>query len=72
MNLLVYGSAELTERVCVVDSAQVSGHAKLSGDTLVCGNRWIDGNFRASTGTYRVNEKHESKAQRLRPAEDGL
>ena len=69
---LVYGQAELSERVRLEGTSQVSGHAKLSGDVLVCGNRWIDGNFHASTGVYRVNEKHESKAQRLRPAEDGL
>jgi UDP-3-O-[3-hydroxymyristoyl] glucosamine N-acyltransferase len=69
---LVYGSAELTERVRVEGTARVSGHAQLSGDVLVCGNRWIDGTFKANTGTYRVNEKRETKAVRLRPAEDGL
>src|SRR5208337_1207378 len=69
---VIYGSAELSERVRVEGTAQVSGHAKLSGDVLVCGNKWIDGNFRADRGVYRVNEKHESKARRLRPAEDGL
>ena len=69
---LVYGEAQLTERVRVEGTAQVSGHAILSGDVLVCGNKWIDGHFKAHTGTYRVNEKQESKAKRLRPAEDGL
>ena len=69
---VVYGQAELSERVRVEGTAQVSGHAKLSGNVLVCGNKWIDGNFRADRGVYRVNEKHESKARRLRPAEDGL
>jgi len=69
---VVYGQAELSGRVRVEGTSQVSGHAKLSGDVLVCGNKWIDGNFRADHGVYRVNEKHESKAQRLRPAEDGL
>ena len=69
---IVYGRAELTERVRVEGTAQVSGNAKLSGSVLVCGNKWIDGNFRASTGVYRVNEKRENESKRLRPAEDGL
>jgi hypothetical protein len=68
----VYGSAELTEQVRVEGTAQVSGHARLSGDVLVCGNRWVDGTFKASTGVYRVNEKRDAPSKRLRPAEDGL
>ena len=68
----VYGQAKVTEQVRIEGTAQVSGHAELSGDVLVCGNKWIDGNFKADTGVYRINEKRESKAQRLRPAEDGL
>lgn len=69
---LVYGQAELTERVRVEGTARVSGHAQLSGDVIVCGNKWIDGTFKADTGVYRVNEKRDAPRQRLRPAEDGL
>jgi UDP-3-O-[3-hydroxymyristoyl] glucosamine N-acyltransferase len=63
---LVYGHAELTERVCVVDSAQVSGHARLSGDCVVSGNCWIDGTFKASTGRYWKNERVQTKQERIR------
>ena len=69
---IVYGRAQLSDAVRIEDTAQVSGHAELSGDVIVCGNRWIDGNFRASTGVYRENPKVQTKSQRLRPAEDGL
>jgi carbonic anhydrase/acetyltransferase-like protein (isoleucine patch superfamily) len=69
---IVYGQAQLSERVRVLDSAQVSGHAILSGDVIVCGNRWIDGTFKASTGTFRVNEQVRTAAKRLQPAGDGL
>ena len=68
---IVYGKAEVTGKVCIVDSAQVSGTAKLSGDVIVSGNCWIDhGTY--TTGRLWRNEKHPSKAERLRPAEDGL
>ena len=63
---LVYGHAELTERVCVVDSAQVSGHAKLSGDVTVSGNCWVDGNTKASTGRLWKNERKIEKSERIR------
>lgn len=69
---IVYGQAEITGRVRILDTASVSGHAVLSGNALVCGNRWIDGTFKASTGTYRENAKVATKAQRLRPTEEGL
>jgi len=69
---IVYGRARLSDNVRVEGTAQVSGNAELTGDALVCGNRWIDGNFKASTGVYRENPKVQTKAQRLRPAEDGL
>ena len=69
---IVYGHAELSGRVRVLDTAQVSGHAKLDGDVCVCGNKWIDGTFRASTGVYRVNEQRKAESKRLRPSEDGL
>ena len=69
---IVYGRAQLSDAVRIEDTAQVSGHAELSGDVIVCGNRWIDGTFKASTGTFRENAKIATKAQRLRPAEDGL
>ena len=69
---LVYGSAELTERVCVVDSAQVSGHAKLSGDVIVSGNAWVDGTTKASTGRIWKNVRVQTKQERLQPAGDGL
>jgi carbonic anhydrase/acetyltransferase-like protein (isoleucine patch superfamily) len=62
---LVYGKAELTGRVCVVDSAQVSGSAKLSGDVIVSGNCWVDhGTF--STGRLYKNERVQTKAERIR------
>ena len=63
---LVYGHAELTERVCVVDSAQVSGHAKLSGDVTVSGNCWVDGSTKASAGRFWKNERKIEKAERIR------
>ncbi len=69
---IVYGQAELSERVRVEGTSQVSGHAILSGDVLVCGNRWIDGNLTAKTGIFRENPKTKTKQERLRPAEDGL
>jgi carbonic anhydrase/acetyltransferase-like protein (isoleucine patch superfamily) len=69
---IVYGRARLSDNVRVEDTAQVSGNAELTGDVIVRGNRWVDGNFKASTGVYRENPKVQTKAQRLRPAEDGL
>ena len=63
---LVYGHAEITERVCVVDSAQVSGHAKLSGDVIVSGNAWVDGNTKANTGRIWKNERKIEKQERIR------
>ena len=63
---LVYGSAELLDKVCVVDSAQVSGHAKLSGDVLVSGNAWVDGNTKANTGRIWKNERKIEKQERIR------
>jgi hypothetical protein len=62
----VYGSAELLDKVCVVDSAQVSGHAKLSGDVLVSGNAWVDGNTKANTGRIWKNERKIEKQERIR------
>jgi acyl-[acyl carrier protein]--UDP-N-acetylglucosamine O-acyltransferase len=67
---IVYGQAELTERVRVVDTAAVSGHAQLSGDVKVVGNRWIDGTFKAHSGTFRENAKTKTEAKRLHAAED--
>jgi carbonic anhydrase/acetyltransferase-like protein (isoleucine patch superfamily) len=63
---LVYGHAELSERVCVVDSAQVSGHAVLSGDVIVSGNAWVAGTTKASTGRIWKNERQVTKAERIR------
>jgi carbonic anhydrase/acetyltransferase-like protein (isoleucine patch superfamily) len=63
---LVYGQAELSERVCVVDSAQVSGHAVLSGDVIVSGNAWVSGTTKASTGRIYKNERVIQKAERIR------
>ena len=68
---LVYGKAELSGRVRVEDSAQVSGTATLSGDVRVCRNAWIDkGTYK--TGVFARNERVHTKAERLRPTEDGL
>lgn len=68
---LVYGHAEVTGRVRILDFAQVSGHAKLSGDCVVSANAWVDkGSFK--TGHFRRNERIVTKAERLRPCEDGL
>jgi carbonic anhydrase/acetyltransferase-like protein (isoleucine patch superfamily) len=69
---IVYGHAELSERVRVEGTGQVSGHAVLSGDVLVCGNRWIDGMFHAKTGVFRINPTTATKQVRLQPAEDRL
>jgi carbonic anhydrase/acetyltransferase-like protein (isoleucine patch superfamily) len=63
---LVYGQAELRDRVCVVDSAQVSGHAVLSGDVIVSGNAWVSGTMKASTGRIWKNERLVNKAERIR------
>ena len=68
---LVYGKADLSERVRVEDFAQVSGTAKLLGDCVVSGNCWIDhGTFK--TGRFSRNERVQNKQERLRPAENGL
>lgn len=63
---IVYGNAELTGKVCVVDTAQVSGNVKLSGDVIVSGNCWLDGNFKASTGRIWKNERVKEKQERVR------
>jgi carbonic anhydrase/acetyltransferase-like protein (isoleucine patch superfamily) len=63
---LIYGCAELSERVCVVDSAQVSGHAVLSGDVIVSGNAWVSGTTKVSTGRIYKNERKIEKAERIR------
>ena len=68
---LVYGKAELSGRVRVEDSAQVSGTATLSGNVRVCHNAWLDkGTY--TTGVFARNERVHTKAERLRPTEDGL
>lgn len=66
---IIYGQAEVTVKVRVLDTAQVSGHAKLSGDVVVYGNCWLSGVFKASTGHFHANAKVQSKQERLRPAE---
>jgi UDP-3-O-[3-hydroxymyristoyl] glucosamine N-acyltransferase len=63
---LVYGQAELTDKVCVVDSAQVSGHVKLSGDVIVSGNAWVSGTTKASTGRLWKNERVSEKQTRIK------
>ena len=69
---IVYGKAELTGHVRVMDLAQISGNVHLSGDVLVYGNCWLDGNFKANTGKFHSNDKVQAEHKRLRPAEDGL
>jgi len=63
---LVYGKAQLTERVSVVDSAQVSGEAQLSGDVIVSGNAWVEGKTKANSGRIWKNERVQQKAERIR------
>jgi acyl-[acyl carrier protein]--UDP-N-acetylglucosamine O-acyltransferase len=68
---IVYGKANLSGRVRVEDFAQVSGTTVLSGDVIVCRNAWLDKGTH-KTGVFARNERIVSKAERLRPAEDGL
>jgi acyl-[acyl carrier protein]--UDP-N-acetylglucosamine O-acyltransferase len=63
---IVYGSAEITGKVRVLDFAQISGHVKLSGDVVVSGHCWLDGNFKASTGHFHRNDRVVEKQQRIR------
>jgi carbonic anhydrase/acetyltransferase-like protein (isoleucine patch superfamily) len=63
---LVYGYAEIRDRVAVVDSAQVSGHAVLNGDVIVSGNAWVSGTTKANTGRIWKNERVVQKAERIR------
>lgn len=63
---IVYGQAELTDKVRVEGTSQVSGHAKLSGNAVIAGNAWIDGNFKANTGLHNKNERVQAKQERLR------
>ena len=66
---LVYGKADLSERVRVEDYAQVSGNAVLSGDVVVGRIAWLDhGTHR--TGVFVHNEREKKESKRLRPAED--
>ena len=68
---IVYGKAELSDRVRVEDYAQVSGTACLSGDVRVCRVAWLDkGTYK--TGVFARNEREHKESKRLRPAEDGL
>lgn len=68
---LVYGKAELSERVRVEDYAQVSGTAVLSGDVVIGRVAWLDkGTYSKGVFVHNVREQKESK--RLKPAEDGL
>ena len=69
---IVYGKAQLEGKVRVLDLAQISGNVHLSGDVLVYGNCWLDGNFKANTGKFHSNTKVQAEHKRLRPAEDGL
>jgi UDP-3-O-[3-hydroxymyristoyl] glucosamine N-acyltransferase len=62
---LVYGKAECSGRVNIVDSAQVSGTAKLSGDVIVSGNAWVDHGTH-KTGRIYLNERVQTKAERIR------
>jgi UDP-3-O-[3-hydroxymyristoyl] glucosamine N-acyltransferase len=62
---LVYGKAEILDRVRVIDSAQVSGSAKLSGDVVVSGNAWVDHGTH-TTGLIWKNERVQTKAERIR------
>jgi acyl-[acyl carrier protein]--UDP-N-acetylglucosamine O-acyltransferase len=68
---LVYGKSELSGRVRVEDFAQVSGTAVLSGDVIVRRYAWLDKGTH-KTGVFARNERVVTKAERLRPAEDGL
>jgi UDP-3-O-[3-hydroxymyristoyl] glucosamine N-acyltransferase len=63
---LVYGQAEITGKVRVLDLAQVSGHVKLSGDVVVAGHCWLDGTFKASTGVFARNERKNEKQERIK------
>jgi acyl-[acyl carrier protein]--UDP-N-acetylglucosamine O-acyltransferase len=64
---LVYGQAELTDKVRILDVAQVSGHAKLSGDVVVSRHAWVDGNTKATTGHFYKNERAQAtKQERIR------
>ena len=63
---IVYGHAELTDKVRVEGTAQVSGHTKLSGNVVVAGNAWVDGNTKASTGRFDKNDRVQEKQTRIR------
>lgn len=65
----VYGKAELSGKVKVLDFAQVSGTAKLSGDVIVYGNAWVDKGTYSGKERIHSNAKVQSKQERLRPAE---
>ena len=62
---LVYGHAELTGKVRVLDLGQVSGHAKLSGNVIVSGNAWIDKGTH-HTGLFNKNDRVQEKQTRIR------
>jgi UDP-3-O-[3-hydroxymyristoyl] glucosamine N-acyltransferase len=66
LHCMVYGHAELSDKVCIVDSAQVSGHAKLSGDVIVSGNAWVSGTTKASTGRIWKNARVVERQTRIR------
>jgi acyl-[acyl carrier protein]--UDP-N-acetylglucosamine O-acyltransferase len=68
---LVYGKADLSERVRVEDYAQVSGSAILSGDCIVRRVAWVDHGSH-NRGVIETNEREKKESKRLRPAEDGL
>ena len=63
---LAYGNVELTGKVCLLDSSQVSGNVKLGGDVIVSGNCWLDGTFKANTGRFWKNERVQTKQERIR------
>lgn len=63
---LVYGQAELTDKVRVEGTAQVSGKVQLSGNVVVAGNCWLDGTFKASTGLFNKNARVQEKQTRIR------